>query len=962
MKRFFARTAVVLLVAVLVGGLSLFSASKDEVKPYVIKGAEVKIVSGTLIHWKDLKKVDLSKVAKRRMKPVMNFKDPRKLTNKTKDHLTDPVAQTGVEQKGLEKSALAVTTGTHFAGMNQSANGAGWPPDTNGDVGPTYFIQTVNTSIGIYNKSTGALVSATTFDAFFPSGVGAPCAASNNGDPIVLYDRYNSRWFILDFAWTDSGGGASYYSIAASQTSNPTGSWYTYCFQADSTLMNDYPKCGVWHDGIYITANMFAWGGSYQHAKMWAIKTPDLYSGTLTSQNVTDSGSKAWSIMPSSAKSPTGPASSSPNFMYSIDADEFSGGVDALFVWKYKVNWTTPSSTTWTGPSQMNVAAYGLSGSGVPQQGTSNTLDSLYGRLMFPANYWNFGTHESVVLSHVCEYSSRRAMRWYEVRINSSDVSSIYQQGTYSPDSTHRWMGAVAINANGDIGMGYSASSSSLYPSIRVTGRNSSDTLGTMQAETTMVSGTGSQTSYSRWGDYSSCFVDPDDSTTFWYTQEYYTSNGTNWQTRIGSFTLGGSPPTCSLNDAVDNATITLTSSDWACDQTTSCDSVDSAKSGTITHNGTSSMQFTRTFAANEGVQFKWSVSSEANYDYLRVYVDGVEESGAISGTVTCQTKTVCPGSGSHTIKWSYTKDGSVSTGSDAGWVDQVTIVTSCSGGGCTDTIAVALDDVDCNTYSNSGNYLWEVTTADSHAGGSSMKSPAALGDNQSSTIQTTISGYSSISFWWKVSSEANYDYLEFYIDSVRQDRIAGTVAWQQKNYTISTGSHTIKWVYDKDYSVSSGSDCGWVDDVAYGTGGGGPTYCTASGNNYSYEWISRVQVGTINNSSGASGYTDFTSVTGNLTRGNSASVTLTPGFSGSTYTEYWRIWIDYNQDGDFDDSGETVFSGTGSSVVSGSFTVSSGAATGNTRMRVIMKYSGYAPSCGTFTYGEVEDYTVDIQ
>jgi hypothetical protein len=238
------------------------------------------------------------------------------------------------------------------------------------------------------------------------------------------------------------------------------------------------------------------------------------------------------------------------------------------------------------------------------------------------------------------------------------------------------------------------------------------------------------------------------------------------------------------------------------------------------------------------------------------------------------------------------------------------------------------------------------------------------LTDNESGTIQTVISGYSSVSFWWKVSSESNYDFLEFYIDGVRQDRISGTVAWQQKSYTITTGSHTLKWVYDKDYSVSSGSDVGWVDDVVFGTGGTTPVYCDASGDNQNYEWIAGVSVAGLNNTSGASssGYSDFTSQTVNLTRGNSASVSLTPGFAGSSYTEYWNIWIDYNQDGDFDDSGEAVFSSSGSSTVSGSFTVSSSALTGNTRMRVIMKYSSAASSCGTFTYGEVEDYTANIQ
>jgi M6 family metalloprotease-like protein len=138
-------------------------------------------------------------------------------------------------------------------------------------------------------------------------------------------------------------------------------------------------------------------------------------------------------------------------------------------------------------------------------------------------------------------------------------------------------------------------------------------------------------------------------------------------------------------------------------------------------------------------------------------------------------------------------------------------------------------------------------------------------------------------------------------------------------------------------------------------------TYCTSSGNNYSYEYVSRVIVGSLDNSSGAAGYTDFTGISSNLTKGAYVSVSLVPGFTGSTYTEYWKVWIDYNHDGDFDDAGENVFSKSGSSTVSGNFTVSTSAVTGATRMRVSMKYSGYAATCGTFTYGEVEDYTVNI-
>jgi PKD repeat protein len=138
-------------------------------------------------------------------------------------------------------------------------------------------------------------------------------------------------------------------------------------------------------------------------------------------------------------------------------------------------------------------------------------------------------------------------------------------------------------------------------------------------------------------------------------------------------------------------------------------------------------------------------------------------------------------------------------------------------------------------------------------------------------------------------------------------------------------------------------------------------TYCASQGNNYNYEYIGRVQIADLDNSSSGSNYTDYTGMTANVTAGGNVNVTLTPVFPSSTYTEYWKIWIDYNKDGDFEDAGEEVFSGVSSSVVSGSFTVATGVS-GPTRMRVTMKWNGAPTPCETFSYGEVEDYTVNIQ
>ncbi|MCP4154915.1 MAG: PKD domain-containing protein [bacterium] len=139
------------------------------------------------------------------------------------------------------------------------------------------------------------------------------------------------------------------------------------------------------------------------------------------------------------------------------------------------------------------------------------------------------------------------------------------------------------------------------------------------------------------------------------------------------------------------------------------------------------------------------------------------------------------------------------------------------------------------------------------------------------------------------------------------------------------------------------------------------PLYCDSSGSSQSYEWISRVQAGSLDNASAASGYSDFTSLNTTFSSGSTANVTLTPDFSGSSYTEYWAIWIDVNNDGDFNDAGEEVFSNSGSSAVSGSFTVPSVVSDVTTRMRVSMKYNGAPPVCGSFASGEVEDYTVTI-
>jgi subtilase family serine protease len=175
---------------------------------------------------------------------------------------------------------------------------------------------------------------------------------------------------------------------------------------------------------------------------------------------------------------------------------------------------------------------------------------------MFRLAYRNFGSHESLVASHSVTAGGGTAVRWYEIR-SPNGTPAVFQSGTFAPDTKSRWVPSIAMDQSGDIALGYSLSSSGVFPSIAYTGRVPTDALGTMEAETIIHTGSGSQTGgLSRWGDYTSMAIDPVDDCTFWYTNEYLPSNGSfNWATRIASFSF----PSCgsSLPD-IDTAPASL--------------------------------------------------------------------------------------------------------------------------------------------------------------------------------------------------------------------------------------------------------------------------------------------------------------------------------------------------------------------------------------------------------------------
>ncbi|MFM8320634.1 MAG: carboxypeptidase regulatory-like domain-containing protein [Chloroflexota bacterium] len=430
-------------------------------------------------------------------------------------------------------SELMPQPSASFAGISK-ANGSGWPPDTNGDVDDVYYIQTVNTAIGIYNKSTGQQVSLLPFNSLF-SGSGTICETSNRGDPVVVYDRFAQRWVISDFAFKYSSSGSPkgpyYECLAVSRTDDPVnGGWYLYTLKISDTQLNDYPKLGVWRDAYYLSFNMFnmpseAWGG----VQVWALeKTPLLNGSPLRYVYFTlGAGTGYGSLLPSHALSL--PPAGTPNFFASVSAP------NQVLVWKFLPNWSSLNQSNFTGPQTVAVAEFAAADS-VPQGDSAILLDSLSPRPMMQLIYRRTNSVDALWMTHSVTNRGVAALRWYELR-SPATSAALYQQGTYQPDNKHRWMGALAVDQDGNMGLGYSVSSETMNPGIRYTGRLAGEVPGQLlQGESTLVNGSGSQRSYNRWGDYSSMSIDPQDDCTFWYTTEYYAASGTNWQTRIGSF------------------------------------------------------------------------------------------------------------------------------------------------------------------------------------------------------------------------------------------------------------------------------------------------------------------------------------------------------------------------------------------------------------------------------------------
>ena len=456
------------------------------------------------------------------------------------------------------------------------------PPDTTMAVGDTEFVQWVNVSYADFNKSTGAIIPLSGLDSTEGNTIwhnlipGTLCANNNDGDIIVKFDRQAHRWLMMQNVFVSPYA----VCIAVSQTATFSDNlWYAYQFPVVNSGFPDYPKWGIWSsggasDGYYQNWNNFGPGGSgfvgpvacgYHRAKMLAGDS----SAEQICFQLSISPEYQDSLLPADRDSPTPPPATEDEFFIGS-----LGDVDNSHLSLYSmgiVTWS-PANATLTGNQNTQLVPiatftpacngnYG--GACVPQQGTTDKLDSLGDRLMYRFAYWEdrppvnatatppfpAPVQHWYVNMDVTGSQSQNAVRWMEFNANLKTVPvtalAVFQQGTYegSPaDGNWRWMGSLTRDNVDDVLVGYSESNTNMFPSIAAAGRKFTDSLGTLSPELFAVNGTGSQPDTSnRWGDYSTMAIDPIDNCTFFYTTEYYMiTQRFDWSTDVSSWKFAG--------------------------------------------------------------------------------------------------------------------------------------------------------------------------------------------------------------------------------------------------------------------------------------------------------------------------------------------------------------------------------------------------------------------------------------
>ena len=463
--------------------------------------------------------------------------------------ITDPIIQSS---PGIQATSVLNV----FNGADNDDNGAvigGFvsPPDPDGDVGPNHYVQMINLVTTVFDKNGNVVPGGGPFpgNAFW-NGQGGSCEAFNNGDPIVLYDETNDRWLFSQFAFDDNLTASTLaMCIAVSQTGDPLGAWNRYEYNFSSIGLPDYPKLGFATESVTFMANIFSppffsFGGTF----LGAIDKAALYAGQTAQFVGFNLGTSEFGFVAGDLDDASGTAA----FVPALFATAMSRN-NLFDIWEIDPDFANGA----TSPTATRIAAIPISPfdsdfcfaareACIPQPNTQVGLETLSGRLMQRLQIRDFGSYRTMLASHSVDVGGGRAgVRWYEMR-ESGGTWSLHQEGTYAPsDGENRWMSSIAMNAAGDIGVGYLLSSNSTFVSAAVAGQTAANSgTGILDsAELICAAGTGSQTGSERAGDYSATAVDPV-TDTFWHTNEYMGPTGSvPWRTTICEFAVSGGPP-----------------------------------------------------------------------------------------------------------------------------------------------------------------------------------------------------------------------------------------------------------------------------------------------------------------------------------------------------------------------------------------------------------------------------------
>lgn len=437
------------------------------------------------------------------------------------------------------------------------------PPDPVGDVGQDQYVAMVNLVFSVYSK-TGELLGGPFDTGTLWQDFPIEDCTDPSGDPIVFYDEIANRWVLTQFT-TRFATNVFYICLAVSATPDALGEYHLYAFTTGDAFP-DYPKYGLWRDAYVVTTREFPAAGGEQIG-IYALKRTEMLGGSAAARMVkfTLTGPRNLvgdGLLPADIDGKRLPPPNSPIPLVGSQDDGHptdGAAFDALNVFHLSVNWAKPEESTFVLDKQVPVAPFDSiypcapgSRDCLPQPGIVNPLQfldilSYRQRPTHRLQYRNFGTHESLVTNQSVEARSNVAgVRWWELR--NPDDAVLHQEGTWSPDNVHRWMGSVAMDKDGNLAVGYSVvNATNVFPGIRYAGRLAGDPLGQLtQGEVVLQAGSGVQrTTNSRWGDYTSMNVDPKDDCTFYYINEYYTaasqaSSVAGWLTRIGVFKFPG--------------------------------------------------------------------------------------------------------------------------------------------------------------------------------------------------------------------------------------------------------------------------------------------------------------------------------------------------------------------------------------------------------------------------------------